>query len=486
MKRVLAKRLKELIRGDSGVACAFTVTVSLIIFLLGFAIYACGETVRERIELQNAADSAVYSAALVQADTISRIAVINKAMAWNYVMMTRRQMDHIVDAWLARVTEMWFSSRTATATLQIICACHPRVEGFNWRVGVPPGGGAGEIVHQLIRVNNSQDVFIPAIAEAHTVYAQKNPLYELEQLRRCIDSMNRAEQELINGLKGRIENAVEFVVNANVSLTENDQKARPKRKIDWTLYQLKDGFNYFEPMSGSEADFLAFGDWLGSASEIFGNGADHWLIAENSGGFQRNYVQSPNALTAHWYTYNQIWFHKGACIFGGPILNSAAPVTGEMARDSFFTGQAARPQVLKKNYFDTDGAIVLGVSRPLNNPFAFVFDGKKESGIYSAFEVGGGSQTMWSVSGARAGYRLEQWAPGEYRNTGSLGKQFNLCVTDWDAMFLPLRGDTSVPSDFLAGIAKELGVSNLFVKAGGYLGAYSRLDFSAAKNHLYH
>ena len=58
MKRILAQRMRELAAGDSGVACAFTVTVSLIIFLLGFAIYACGETVRQRIELQNAADAA--------------------------------------------------------------------------------------------------------------------------------------------------------------------------------------------------------------------------------------------------------------------------------------------------------------------------------------------------------------------------------------------------------------------------------------------
>lgn len=125
------------------------------------------------------------------------------------------------------------------------------------------------------------------------------------------------------------------------------------------------------------------------------------------------------------------------------------------------------------------------VSRPLNNPFAFVFDGREQSGIYSAFEVGGGDQTMWSVAGARAGYRLSEWAEGEYRNRGSIQKKFNLCVTDWDAMFLPLREESTVSSGFLSGMAKELGVSNLFVRKD-HLGSYSRLDFSAAKEHLYH
>lgn len=485
MKRILTQRMRELARGDSGIACAFTVTVSLIIFLLGFAIYACGETVRQRMELQNAADSAAYSAALVQADTISRVAVINKAMAWNYVMMTRRQMDHIVDAWLARVLDMWETSRTVTRNYQNICACHPRFEGINWRVGTSPGGTPGEVVHQLIRVNNSQDVWIPAIAAARTVHAQKNPVALLESLRKCIDSMNRAEKELIDGMKERIENAVEFAVNANVALTENDRKVREKREIDWTIYNLRNASDYFELLKGDETQFLSFGDFSGGGTKIYGTGADNWLIAENSSGFQRNYVQAPNALTAVWFTYNQIWFHSLACTFGGVVINPVQAITGEMARDTFFTGQAARPQVLKKNYFEADGAIVVGVSRPLNNPFAFVFDGREQSGIYSAFEVGGGDQTMWSVAGARAGYRLSEWAEGEYRNRGSIQKKFNLCVTDWDAMFLPLREESTVSSGFLSGMAKELGVSNLFVRKD-HLGSYSRLDFSAAKEHLYH
>lgn len=485
MKRILIQRMRELAGGDSGVACALTVTVSLIIFLFGFAVYACGETVRQRIELQNAADSAAYSAALVQADTISRVAVINKAMAWNYVMMTRRQMDHIVDAWLARVLDMWETSRAATFNFQNICACHPRIEGINWRVGTAPGGAPGEVVHQLIRVNNSQDVWIPAIAAARVVHSQQNPAVRLDSLRKCIDSMNRAEKELIDGMKERIENTVEFAVNANVSLTENDRKVRGKREIDWTIYNLRKASDYFELLKEDETHFLSFGDFSGTGAEIYGPGADNWLIAKNSGGFQRNYVQAPNALSAVWFTYNQIWFHSVACTFGGVVINPVQAITGEMARDAYFTGQEARPWVLKKNYFEANGAIVVGVSRPLNNPFAFVFDGREKSGIYSAFEVGGGDQTMWSVSGARAGYRLSGWAEGEYRNRGSIEKKFNLCVTDWDAMFLPLREKAVASSDYLSGIAKELGVSDQFVRKN-HSGSYSRLDFSAAKEHLYH
>ncbi len=65
MRKILKQRLTALAEDESGVAFAFTVTAALILFLFGAAVYACGETVRERIELQNTADAAAYSGALV-------------------------------------------------------------------------------------------------------------------------------------------------------------------------------------------------------------------------------------------------------------------------------------------------------------------------------------------------------------------------------------------------------------------------------------
>lgn len=485
MIRILKQKIIQLAQDESGVALVFTLTVSLIIFLFGFAVYAVGETVRERIELQNAADAAAYSGALVQADTISRIAVINKAMSWNYVMMTRRQMDHIVDSWLSRVTESWYQYRAATQAYQNICACHPRVEGAHWRVGVSPGGAPGEVVHQLIRINGTQDVFIPVIESARASNAVRNPVSLLESLRQCAASMNRAEKELISGLKKRIENAVEHMVKSNVSLTANDKMVKEKRDIQWALYELKDASVYFEPLKGDEKRFFGFGDFSGSPNTILGTGADIWLKLNSGNGFQRNYAQSGNTLSAIWFTYNQIWWHSVSCIFGGVHIQPASTVTGEMARDSYFTGQEACPQVLKSNFFEKDGAIITGVSRPLNNPFAFVFGGGKKSGIYAAFTTGGGSQTMWCISGARAGYRLKSWGKGEYSNRRNLAAKDNLCVTDWDAMFLPLAAEPGLKNQLLAGLAKKLGATNRFA-GRNYTQASSNIDFSNAFNHLYH
>ncbi|MFA6930087.1 MAG: hypothetical protein WCT05_07150, partial [Lentisphaeria bacterium] len=50
-----------------------------------------------------AVDAAAYAAALVQADTFSRVAAINKAMAWTWVQSTRLEMDYCFDKFLGYV-----------------------------------------------------------------------------------------------------------------------------------------------------------------------------------------------------------------------------------------------------------------------------------------------------------------------------------------------------------------------------------------------
>ena len=101
-KRVLvyfADRLAGL-RRDEGFVVMSTLAIFLFIFILCAFVYAVGETIHQRIKLQNACDAAAYSAAVVQADGLSRMAVVNKAMSWSYVQMTNRQMDYATYRWL--------------------------------------------------------------------------------------------------------------------------------------------------------------------------------------------------------------------------------------------------------------------------------------------------------------------------------------------------------------------------------------------------
>ena len=94
-----ANRLAGL-RRDEGFVVMSTLAIFLFIFILCAFVYAVGETIHQRIRMQNACDAAAYSAAVVQADGLSRMAVVNRAMAWSYVQMTNRQMDYVTYRWL--------------------------------------------------------------------------------------------------------------------------------------------------------------------------------------------------------------------------------------------------------------------------------------------------------------------------------------------------------------------------------------------------
>ena len=138
MISILKNRLKTLCCDESGVALAFSVVVFLFLYLFGMGIYAVGDTVQKRIKLQNAVDAAAYSGAVVQADALSRIAVINKAMAWTYVMQTRMQMDYIMHKWLGKVIQEWDQKNTLVRSINM-ASCHPKVCGINYYAGFPHG-----------------------------------------------------------------------------------------------------------------------------------------------------------------------------------------------------------------------------------------------------------------------------------------------------------------------------------------------------------
>ena len=97
---VFRDKLFALGRDEDGAALVITLAIFFLMYLGCMGVCAVSIAVKERIHLQNAADAAAYSAAVVQADTLSRVATINRAMAWTYVQMTRRQMDYIVYRWL--------------------------------------------------------------------------------------------------------------------------------------------------------------------------------------------------------------------------------------------------------------------------------------------------------------------------------------------------------------------------------------------------
>ena len=97
---------------------------SLFIFMLCASTYAMTENIRQKMELQNACDAAAYSGAVVQADMLSRIAVLNRALSWTYLHTNRRQMDRLVGRWANRVSIQHGNDERLAWSLHCKCEHH--------------------------------------------------------------------------------------------------------------------------------------------------------------------------------------------------------------------------------------------------------------------------------------------------------------------------------------------------------------------------
>jgi hypothetical protein len=80
MKQALLRMHRE---EDGQVMLLALVTAVFLVLIMAFPLNV-GWTISKRLRLQNAADAAAYSAAVVQADGLSAIAWLNNAMSWCY------------------------------------------------------------------------------------------------------------------------------------------------------------------------------------------------------------------------------------------------------------------------------------------------------------------------------------------------------------------------------------------------------------------
>ena len=97
------KRTRRL--GDSGQGMVFG---AISMFMLVFSAALCynvGQVAGKRVEIQNAADAAVYSAVLVEANVVSNVAWLNDGMAFIYYNAMRYAVDTIVYGTLAEMKE---------------------------------------------------------------------------------------------------------------------------------------------------------------------------------------------------------------------------------------------------------------------------------------------------------------------------------------------------------------------------------------------
>lgn len=400
---VLVRKLTGLGRDENGAALMVTLALFLFMYLSGAGVFAIGKVVKDRVHLQNACDAAAYSAAVVQADTLSRIATINRAMAWTYVSMTRRQMDYIVYKWLNKTLEKYVDSKDPKTLITL-----------NDRLVV----SEKQIRDELKRFYDPKSIYDHLDGESESFYSKPGDICgQIEDDRANIMAMNIWVSDLKEKMRKRITDAVKMVLDKNVE------------SYGTYFYFLKcsaDGIGILK----EENRFTSFVDETLESYKWF-----------EPNGIFRDYDQKINCLVSRW---------NGS---DGP-----RECRGEEVKDYCFTGQRAEPMILKESYFGKAGTITVGLAKYNENPWYRILKTKADTagilkGIFAAFNPYKHMEWTWTLSSAKAGYKYkgDENKEGEkrrYRIDWRGNKQdWNLRQSDWDAVFVPVRRAVSQAKD---------------------------------------
>jgi hypothetical protein len=443
-------------RDERGLVFVFTVIVYLMLFVVCMSAYAIGETVRQRIELQNAVDAAAYSAATAQADGIARVAAINQAMAFTYAQLCRMQMDYIMDRFVEEVYRRWKDRQDEMED----------INKSSWGCRQPIYGAGNYMIPGLLEWNGRVWRWPPvtgwtlpiyrivAASQGKTSYQLMLPILtaEIELLR-----MGAAEQDIIDALAGSdptrdaVGTAARTVLKANLAAAAADGEAGADFRYALRYAEAGD---YFLPDPIREDHFLSYVD-IDDADAYLGTGAGDWYVRK-SGMIRRGYRQT-GALRAKWTYWSTWWMclpSGGAIVIPWPLpFVSWDTVTGDDALSGVSTIFSdtlipPMPRVLLPNYFSEDGAIVVAAARPINNPFWFMAPDSGHGTPYAFFNASdSGTRYMWAVGAARAGYRRtdDSLPDGVYHNSvlGFVDDAWNLKTTDWEPLLLSLEDATS-------------------------------------------
>lgn len=305
----LWKKTTSLKDDQEGFVLMLTLSIFLFLFLLSMSIYAVGDTIHKKIQIQNACDAAAYSAAVVQADGLSRMATVNRAMSWTYVQMTNHQMDYITYRWL-RLTAKRFqedydnakafhtgvvigyqSGGWATliswgidlvASLFVDWKCDGKhtetdeSEGKGWWCGMTPDDG-----HKKLKLNGADepiefDALKSLVLEFGSTFdlnQQAQPIIsnadtwggelakQIEQDRNTLDAMNLALEMINTNTIKAMQETAEFVLKSMLRDSGDDYKdysvyiSIPQGQSPYTLAAAGGNVQraYFQPLYNTEA-----------------------------------------------------------------------------------------------------------------------------------------------------------------------------------------------------------------------------------------
>ncbi len=462
---------------ESGVVLAFTVVVFLTLFVLACSVYAVGENIRQRIELQNAVDAAAYSGAVIEADGLSRIAALNTALGWTYIQLVRMDMDYIVDKWLGLIEDAWEYDRAVVdAGNSGSCGlCGKKARNHYHWVGQSAGN------HGTITLNGHSKG-IGEVKSDHKDIAN-SLLDKIINARGAINGINGAIDDIVASLPDHMAKVVKQELALNLSDTVNDITSvdgsgdlRYACRVATTnCFGVPDERGFLRMIYHGSKD-------PGSVS-VFGTGSDSWfpLSSGEGGGFKRQYGFDGTSLRAYWNWHWERWIgvttetgHYDTFGGRGSGYNEILGDDSRIYRQECYETPSCRPRTLTGEYFQQGGTIVVAASRLAANPFQFMFPLELPSGLFGAFTPAGNSSgyfgrtRLWAVATARAGYQdrvrpcgvegkgAYNSTPDSYliwtdethrrtfwRQTGWQGGEaksspYNLSDTDWDATLIPI------------------------------------------------
>ena len=313
------ERLHHIRRDDSGAALVITLGVFLFLVMVTGGVYAVGENVRQKIELQNATDAAAYSAANVQADILSRMATVNRAMSWTYVQMCNRQMDYIVAKWLQFTVKQFKNDKqsckdyykhiilvgSGSCCNGCCTGAHDDQNGHGWWCGAP--GGMPDMPTSVdpdkIRLNKS--LISTDVSMIENMINMANPdmlAHGIDNDRSAIQAMNKLLASLNKSMSGAIEQTAIETLRQNLRLRGvtsgsgdvlDDYRFHVRVPKSTNPYDKQKGC-FFYPLYNTEEHehlFLAMADgspdtqgkYNKKLMSYFGlddvsNGFDHWYI----------------------------------------------------------------------------------------------------------------------------------------------------------------------------------------------------------------
>lgn len=479
---VFADKCRSLAKDSSGAALAITLAFVAPLYLTVIGIYAIGEIVRNKIEIQNAADAAAYSAAVVQADYVSRMATVNKAMAWTYVDLQKRSFDLAMDTFAGFVVAQF--QRDFNMVREKNSPCHMHTPAVNYNCGTTifapktilqfTGMGAG--IPELATDFNGQGLLgrfllnhILKISHANlTGHGTLANLPKVLSHSMSIIKMTKKLSELKKEYPKKIRETAQQIAIANMA------ECKDKYYVNITLGNDTLSFYTMFNKEDDESDFISFADPTlkdFSPKKVFGKGTDDWIVRSSKEpvGLWRVYKQTKTHLYAKWDYFWTAWRHVNLLelqfhlppIFPWRVGTGTREYHGYDSHFQYIKRDLpigllvtpALPVKLLPTFFGKSGSIVVSIVRKTNNPFSGIIYGRSPTaaGMLSAFNpsVAGGSRPeyMCAISAARAGFKhfnsdKDKKADSSDYSVGyvkaSKNEAWNLCETDWDAVMLPV------------------------------------------------